>query len=294
MERFLSAVLDAKGGPMTGVTITVKDVVTGANASLWSDDGITTKANPFTNDANGSFEFYARNGRYHVELAKALATFVAADSQDLVLWDPRDDGDYSRFLVDFMAMQGGGQQLIDGYRFSAAGNFAQKTGTTTYKNGWVDAAETAGVAGSGELITDTAAFALNWAVTAQPLLVDCLVQKLGTAVAGTRRIGLATQAFAGADRDGIYLRQVDANNAFLVARASSVESTLDLGQTLNNITQVRWAAKTGEVRGWVDDVHKGTITSNIPSTILGLSIHGGAISSAAGLSVGHIIIWAKR
>lgn len=48
---------------------------------------MTTKANPFTNDANGSFEFFAPNGRYDIVPTKAGLTFDNADFTDIRLVD---------------------------------------------------------------------------------------------------------------------------------------------------------------------------------------------------------------
>jgi len=87
MQKYSGVVIDAKGAPMTGVTVTV-NVAGGGAASIFSDNGVTSKANPFTNDANGSFEFYAANGRYDIVLAKTGVTFVAADTSDVALFDP--------------------------------------------------------------------------------------------------------------------------------------------------------------------------------------------------------------
>jgi hypothetical protein len=90
MQKLAMAVIDAKGAPMTGVTVTVKDAGTANNASIFSDNGSTAKANPFLNDANGSYEFYAANGRYDIQLVKTGVTFVAADTSDIALYDPAD------------------------------------------------------------------------------------------------------------------------------------------------------------------------------------------------------------
>jgi hypothetical protein len=90
MQKLAMAVIDAKGAPMTGVTVTVKDAGTANNASIFSDNGSTAKANPFLNEANGSYEFYAANGRYDIQLVKTGVTFVAADTSDIALYDPAD------------------------------------------------------------------------------------------------------------------------------------------------------------------------------------------------------------
>ncbi len=89
MQKYPGVVIDAKGGPLSGVTVQV-NVAGGSAATIYSDNGVTAKANPFVNDANGSFEFYAANGRYDLVLTKTGVTFVAADTQDVVLFDPVD------------------------------------------------------------------------------------------------------------------------------------------------------------------------------------------------------------
>ncbi len=294
MERFLAAELDAKGGPLTGVSITVKDVVTGSNASLWSDDGITTKANPFSNDANGSYEFYARNGRYHVERSKAGGTFVAADSQDILLWDPRDERDYVRLYSEFLADFLSGTTLVIGEMILAISSGQVAALQTTLKGGVLRIAEAGGVAGRATMADRGGNQITPYVITADPLVLEMGIEKVGDAVAGTRRVGLADNTLSADPTNGVFVRQVDTNNAFAVSRASSIESTLDLGQTLNSRSRVRLLMKTGEIRVILDGVNKGTITSNIPSAALGWALHGGSITGGGGLDIDYLDVWMKR
>lgn len=53
--------------PYAGVLVTVTTQA-GALATLFSDNGITTQANPITSDANGMYQFYAADGLYTVTL----------------------------------------------------------------------------------------------------------------------------------------------------------------------------------------------------------------------------------
>ena len=62
MHRKIGTIFDAQGNPMSGVSITVKLAGTATNGTLFSDNNRTSLGNPFTNDSNGSFEFYAPNG----------------------------------------------------------------------------------------------------------------------------------------------------------------------------------------------------------------------------------------
>lgn len=67
MERaFGYARILASGAPAPSCTVTVYLAGTLTLASLFSDNGVTPKANPTTADANGYWFFYAVNGRYDV------------------------------------------------------------------------------------------------------------------------------------------------------------------------------------------------------------------------------------
>ena len=88
MQRHSSNVQDQFGNAVSGVSVRVIDRVTAANATIYSDDGVTTKTNPFTNDADGEFFFYARNGRYDIELSGP----VSETRLDVIFWDPADAG----------------------------------------------------------------------------------------------------------------------------------------------------------------------------------------------------------
>src|SRR4029434_8990327 len=119
MQRFLSMLTDSAGTPMSGVTVTVNKAGTASAASLWADDGGTTKANPFTNDVDGTLEFYAKNGRYDLVFRKAGIPFTNSNSSDIVLWDPRDDSGSVVFRCDFLSAVGlsAGDRLLRGHVF---------------------------------------------------------------------------------------------------------------------------------------------------------------------------------
>ena len=79
----------ATGKPAGGATVTVykSDAVT--LATLYYDNGVTPKPNPFTTDvSDGSYRFYALNGRYKVVFAKAGLVFDDTDTADILLYDP--------------------------------------------------------------------------------------------------------------------------------------------------------------------------------------------------------------
>jgi hypothetical protein len=294
MQRFLGLVVDSDGTPMSGVTVTVKKAGTGTNAALYSDNIYTTKTNGFTNDSDGTYEFYAPNGRIDLIYTKGGTTFTDANSADIILYDPADESTAASFQCDFLSGYSpvAGTVTYDGYWFLTTGSAGSVTGTTTYRTGWVDIIESGGTAGNIALEGTPGTIALNWVPSTDAITLDIRIEKVGAAVAGTRRCGLASASFsAGEPASGVYIRQVDANNAFLVCRAATSESTQDLGVTLTTMKRIRIMITTASVRAFVDDVAKTAITTNIPATVLGLSAGGGATSSGAGLRVDYLSVY---
>lgn len=64
MEKRFSTVLDLRGNAVEDAAVEVRTYPAGALATIYSDDGVTPKANPMTTDANGYFEYYAADGHY--------------------------------------------------------------------------------------------------------------------------------------------------------------------------------------------------------------------------------------
>lgn len=57
--------VEALNEPVPSASLTIVDVINGGNASLFTDEFLTTAAaNPFTCDANGRFSVYVRPGTY--------------------------------------------------------------------------------------------------------------------------------------------------------------------------------------------------------------------------------------
>jgi hypothetical protein len=292
MQRFLGLLVDSDGTPMSGATVTVKRAGTGTNATLYSDNIYTSKANGFSNDSDGSYEFYTPNGRIDIIFTKSGKTFTDANSADVIIYDPADDSAAVVFRDDFKSpyLVTAGIMLSDGNQWSRAGSVVSVAGDSTYRNGWIDVLESGGVAGNCTVL-GTSGGALNWGATAELLVLDVRLEKQGDAVAGTRRAGLGSAGLTTDTTHGIYIRQIDANNAFLVCRAGGSESTQDLGQTLNNPTRIRVMITTSSVRAFVDDVAKTAITTNIPTAMLMLSAGGGATASAAGLRLDYLNVY---
>lgn len=65
MQKYQSSVIDQFGNCIPGVSITVRTLA-GALAVIFSDNGVTPQANPFTTNSLGELSFYAADGRYRV------------------------------------------------------------------------------------------------------------------------------------------------------------------------------------------------------------------------------------
>lgn len=89
MQKHRGIAQDPEGNVITSATITVTDYPVGGGSTIYSDDGITPLANPFTSSAtDGIYEFYAANGRYTVTAAKVGEE--TKQSTDVILFDPKD------------------------------------------------------------------------------------------------------------------------------------------------------------------------------------------------------------
>lgn len=84
LSKHTGVAQDQNGRALSAVSITVRNPDTSL-ATIYSDNGVTALANPFTNDSNGSYEFYAKVGRYSLTFARAGFTFTAADTSDIVV-----------------------------------------------------------------------------------------------------------------------------------------------------------------------------------------------------------------
>lgn len=64
MQKYFDNVTNRSGGALPNATVTVTLTSSGALATIYSDNGVTTKTNPIQCDTNGYYEFYAADGRY--------------------------------------------------------------------------------------------------------------------------------------------------------------------------------------------------------------------------------------
>jgi hypothetical protein len=96
MEHYTDVLRDNKGLAIKDATVHVYNAGTLTYATLYSDNGITVKANPFTtshgtNDP-GAYDFYAANGAYDIVFVKTAFSFNNALTRRIALFDVADGG----------------------------------------------------------------------------------------------------------------------------------------------------------------------------------------------------------
>lgn len=87
MQKWFGLAQDTSGNIIPSPTINVYAAGTLNLATIYSDNSYSSLANPFTGASDGSYEFYAENGRYDVVPSKSGFTFDASNSSDVILQD---------------------------------------------------------------------------------------------------------------------------------------------------------------------------------------------------------------
>jgi hypothetical protein len=87
MQQFFDVVQTRSGAAIADVRVTVYNSSGGA-ATLYSDNGVTPKANPVTTNADGEYSFYAANGTYSA--AFSSSAYVNETRTGILLYDPAD------------------------------------------------------------------------------------------------------------------------------------------------------------------------------------------------------------
>lgn len=89
MRRFAGVVRDTAGNALSSPTINVYvATATSTAATVFSDNAYTALANPFTGNTDGSWRFYARDGRYLIEVTRTGFTFSTVPTADELGYDP--------------------------------------------------------------------------------------------------------------------------------------------------------------------------------------------------------------
>lgn len=93
MENHADVLRDQYGNIIGGATVTVYLTGTTSLATIYSDNGLNFKANPFLTDAlTGRYNFYAENGAYDLVFTYPGITFDPLHTQRVTLYDPADGG----------------------------------------------------------------------------------------------------------------------------------------------------------------------------------------------------------
>lgn len=90
MEHWSRPLQDQNGRAISGATVTVYRAGTSTLAALYSDNGVTAKANPFTTPSDGIYDFYAANGIYDLVFEKPQYVFDTGKTRRIALFDPVD------------------------------------------------------------------------------------------------------------------------------------------------------------------------------------------------------------
>ena len=92
MQKYTNLVQDNAGNALSGVTVTVYDAGTTNLSTIYSNNAGGSHTNPFTNDSDGTVEFYAAAGRYDITYVKTGYTFDSLNSSDVIFYDKAESG----------------------------------------------------------------------------------------------------------------------------------------------------------------------------------------------------------
>jgi hypothetical protein len=88
VQRFSGTALDNAGNALAQPTVTVYLGGSTSAATIYGSNVFAALANPFTGNVDGTWEFYARDGRYDVAISKTGYSFGTTVTYDAVLHDP--------------------------------------------------------------------------------------------------------------------------------------------------------------------------------------------------------------
>jgi hypothetical protein len=80
MFKYEDVVQNATGDAVNAATVKILLTGTSTLATIYSDNGVTPKTNPFTTDSLGRFNFYVADGRYDIEVSgTGITTYLKTD-----------------------------------------------------------------------------------------------------------------------------------------------------------------------------------------------------------------------
>src|SRR5688572_2652419 len=87
MQKRIHSAQDSTGRAIPTASVRVTIAGTSTLATLYSDNGVTALANPLTTSAtDGTYSYYAANGRYTEVVTKSGYTFSVAQTYDFTLY----------------------------------------------------------------------------------------------------------------------------------------------------------------------------------------------------------------
>jgi hypothetical protein len=87
MQHYTNTLYDTFGNAISGATVYVYAAGTTTPSTIYSDNISTSTTNPLTTGSDGSFDFYAANGRYDLAITHPSHTFTNADTLGIALFD---------------------------------------------------------------------------------------------------------------------------------------------------------------------------------------------------------------
>ena len=91
MQHYTNTLYDTFGNAISGATVYVYAAGTTTPSTIYSDNISTSTTNPLTTGSDGSFDFYAADGRYDLAITHPSHTFTSADTAGISLYDPQSD-----------------------------------------------------------------------------------------------------------------------------------------------------------------------------------------------------------
>jgi hypothetical protein len=233
MQKYTDVVTSARSGSaIPSASVTVKTSPGGVTATIYSDDGVTTQANPLTTDSNGEFTFYAADGEYTLTVSGTGITERTVGP--IILHDPADSDDYMPSTDVSFTQSGSGavaetvsaalQRFVHTAQYSTQGNYETArdalTGTIGVPSLEVTGSLTVGNASADVLTVNAGTWTIGNNVTA--------TRASGTVAAGSSDVVKYENTFTGdsggtSDVSGLRITQVsDGANAVSQSVAARV------------------------------------------------------------------------
>jgi len=133
MQKYFNNIASKVTGlPLSGASVQV-NVLGGGAATIYSDNGVTPRANPITTDSAGYFEFYAADGRYSIVISGT--GFTAITISDILLEDPADADAFNVSTLTAAAITLNGNLNLSGSARRITGDFTSQNSSLT--GAWV-------------------------------------------------------------------------------------------------------------------------------------------------------------